>query len=234
MKVIKHVCLALLLTLTCGCAATNFADIGRAPAMSPIGEGLQPASYTLPGSAVRPTDNYHSIWNANADLYRDPRAKMAGDVITVIISMQEKATLDNKTDRSRDSQTKAGFDYLSDLPIFSSKGQGSLDVNSQSSTSGAGKIDRAEEIKLSIAAMVTNVLPNGNLVIGGSQEVLVNYEMRVLNVGGIVRPRDISRDNTISYEKIAEARIAYGGRGRLMEVQQPGWGHQLYDKLGPF
>ena len=85
-----------------------------------------------------------------------------------------------------------------------------------------------------MAAIVTGLLPNGHLMISGSQEVRVNAEMRVLNVGGIVRPRDISRGNTISYEKIAEARISYGGRGRLTDVQQPGWGHQIYDIVAPF
>jgi flagellar L-ring protein FlgH len=228
-----YACLLLLPALTGGCGA-NLAEVGRPPSMSAIGDGVQPVAYSVPGVSPRRSTSYHSLWDANADLYRDPRATKAGDVITVVISMQDKAKLDNKTDRSRDSQTKAGFDYLSDLAIFQSKGAVNADVNSQSSTKGAGKIDRAEEIKLSIAAMVTEVLPNGNLLIGGSQEVRVNYEMRVLNVAGIVRPRDISRGNTISYEKIAEARISYGGRGRLMEVQQPGWGHQIYDQVGPF
>ena len=86
---------------------------------------------------------------------------------------------------------------------------------------------------MSVAAVVTDVLPNGNLIVSGSQEVRVNYELRVLNIAGIVRPRDISKDNTIAYNKIAEARISYGGRGRIMEVQQPAWGQQLFDRFKP-
>jgi flagellar L-ring protein precursor FlgH len=117
---------------------------------------------------------------------------------------------------------------------WSSKGQADGNVNSQTSTKGAGKIDRTEEVKFSVAAVVIDTLPNGNFLISGSQEVRVNYEMRVLNVAGIVRPRDIGRNNTIAYDKVAEARISYGGRGRLMEVQQPAWGHQIYDRVGPF
>jgi flagellar L-ring protein precursor FlgH len=99
---------------------------------------------------------------------------------------------------------------------------------------GQGNIDRQEQIQVSVAAVVTRVLPNGNLVISGSQEVRVNYELRQLTVAGIVRPSDVSRANTVSYDHIAEARISYGGRGRLSEVQQPSWGQQLTDWLKPF
>ena len=102
-----------------------------------------------------------------------------------------------------------------------------------SSTQGQGTIDRSEKIQLAVAAVVTDVLPNGNLIVSGSQEVRVNYELRLLNVAGIVRPQDISKANTISYDKIAEARISYGGRGRIMEVQQPTLLQQIYDRLKP-
>ncbi len=109
-----------------------------------------------------------------------------------------------------------------------------MNATSTSSTQGQGNIDRQEQIQVSVAAVVTEVLPNGNLVISGSQEVRVNYELRQLTVAGIVRPSDISRDNTIAYDRIAEARISYGGRGRLSEVQQPSWGQEIYDFVKPF
>jgi flagellar L-ring protein precursor FlgH len=104
---------------------------------------------------------------------------------------------------------------------------------SDTSTDGKGKIDRSETLKLMVAAVVTGILENGNLVISGSQEVRVNQEIRILNVAGIVRPQDVNSDNQISYEKIAEARISYGGRGRLMEVQQPPRGQQAVDLFSP-
>src|SRR5262249_40644291 len=151
------------------------------------------------------------------DLYRDPRACRVGDVITVVISMQDKAKLDNKTDRSRDSQIKASLDWLGSIAGWTDAGKGNANLSTNTQIKGNGQIDRTEDIKLSIAAIVTDVLPNGNLMISGSQEFRVNTEMRVLNVGGIVRPRDISRGNTISYEKIAEARMSYGGRGNLSD-----------------
>ncbi|WP_041802491.1 flagellar basal body L-ring protein FlgH [Rhodopseudomonas palustris] len=222
-------CLALA-----GCA-NNLAELGQAPAMSPIGQGLYADARAIP---VEPRSRYaqnrYSLWNERRDLYRDPRASRVGDLLTVTISMNDKATLDNKTDRSRDSETKFKTNYLAEFLPWSSKGKLEANVDSQTSTKGTGKIDRTEEVKFSVAAAVVDVLPNGNLLIAGSQEVRVNYEMRVLHVGGIVRPLDITRNNTIAYEKVAEARISYGGRGRLMEVQQPAWGHQVYDQVVPF
>jgi flagellar L-ring protein precursor FlgH len=231
MKVLRLLFVFLVLS---GCG-TNLAELNQPPFMSPVGQGLQAEARAIPVEGRgRYAPGYQSLWDERKDLYRDPRAARVGDPITVTISMNDKATLDNKTDRSRDSQTKFSADYLVDLFGWSSKGQADGNVNSQTSTKGAGKIDRTEEVKFSVAAVVIDTLPNGNFLISGSQEVRVNYEMRVLNVAGIVRPRDIGRNNTIAYDKVAEARISYGGRGRLMEVQQPAWGHQIYDRVGPF
>lgn len=227
--------LIVLLALSAG-GCSNLAEIGQAPAMSPVGDGVHLVSSPMPGSAPpRTRRSYQSVWDeTGGDIFGDPRAKRPGDVLTVAISIDEKAKLDNKTGRSRDSKTAFGLDYLVDVGGTNTAGTGNANINSKSSTQGEGKIDRAEEIKLSVAVVVTDVLPNGNLMISGSQEVRVNQEMRVLQVAGLVRPRDISRLNVISYEKIAEARISYGGRGRLMEVQQPAWGHQIYDAVVPF
>ncbi|MGP9813372.1 flagellar basal body L-ring protein FlgH [Rhodopseudomonas sp. NSM] len=217
-----------------GCAV-NPAEINQAPFMSPIGHGLHADARGIPvEQRDRNAPRRHSLFDERKDLYRDPRASRVGDLLTVTISMNDKAILDNKTDRSRDSQTRLGADYLAEFLPWSKSGEFEANVNSKTSTKGTGKIDRAEEVKFSVAAVVVDVLPNGNLLISGSQEVRVNYEMRVVNVGGIVRPLDITRHNTIAYEKVAEARISYGGRGRLMEVQQPAWGQQIYDQVVPF
>jgi flagellar L-ring protein precursor FlgH len=123
------------------------------------------------------------------------------------------------------------------LPLLKGRQPGSTidsSIDSKSSTKGEGAITRSESIELLVAAVVTGTLPNGNLVISGTQEVRVNFEVRVLTVEGIVRPRDISTENMVSYEKIAEARISYGGRGTVTDMQQPGWGQQLLDLNTPF
>ena len=217
-----------------GCAADP-REINREPAMTAVGSGLAahdvpPPLATFPASAPRYPD---SLWSTTTrSLYGDPRALHVGDTLTVEIVLDDRAELDNRSDRSRDSTI--GLDLGVEVPsIGVSTGLGG-NVGSNSDSVGRGSITRSEALDLSIAAVVTSVLPNGNLVISGSQEVRVNYEMRVLNIAGIVRPIDISKDNTIAYEKIAEARLAYGGRGRLSEVQQPAYGQQLYDIAVPF
>ena len=213
-----------------GCA-TRPQEVAREPILTPIGAGLTPnvvphrfAGYTPPPPA------FNSLYQDGASLYRDPRAMKPGDVLTVNIAINDKASLGNNTDRSSDSEiTNTLSANVAKLGVNSA-----LNSVSKSSANGQGTIDRSEKIQVSVAAVVTEALPDGNLVVSGSQEVRVNFEIRQLFVAGIVRPRDISKDNTISYEKIAEARISYGGRGRLTEVQQPAWGQQIYDNLKPF
>ena len=232
-----------VVALLSGCA-DRVKDFAREPHMTPVGAGVRSAAVSMPTEPV-PQVAYrpgNSIWqDTSADLYRDPRAMRPGDVVTVKIAIKDKATLDNTTEQSRDAKRNLNFDASYDmtnmkLPLLKGKGNGTIDgtINSGTSTKGDGSITRSESIELLIAAVVTDVLPNGNMVISGSQEVRVNFEVRVLTVAGVVRPRDISTDNSVSYDKIAEARISYGGRGRITEVQQPGWGHQLFDWLSPF
>ncbi len=204
--------------------------------MSPVGTGLvadvQPSASAVFLRTEQPRPQ--TIWNGNrADIFSDPRAAKIGDVVTVNIAINDSATFGNATERSLKSQVDTGFDFKLGVNNKTTEVQPQLTSSALSSTQGEGTTDRSEKIQLAVAAVVTDVLPNGNLVVSGSQEVRVNFELRLLNVAGIVRPRDISRNNTISYDKVAEARISYGGRGRLMEVQQPAIGQQIYDWFKP-
>lgn len=232
--------IAVIAGAFCGGCADTLREVSREPNMTPVGAGLNPQMVpvvsTPPAKVVYRGD--HSLWqDASADMFKDRRALNVGDVMTVKIDIRDKAELDNETNRKRDGTMDMGIDasYADGVPLKPRTGV-NLDAqfNTKSETKGKGEINRRENIELLVAAVVTEILPNGNLVISGSQEVRVNYEMRVLQVSGIVRPRDISADSSVSYEKIAEARIAYGGRGRLNEVQQPGWGQQILDKVYPF
>lgn len=205
--------------------------------MTAVGEGLnvQTNLQQISDSRAVYSGPARSLWDEHGgDLFRDARAARIGDLITVVIAMNDSAILGNSTDRASESVFKSEFDGSISLPILIGASSGSANAGTTSRAKGQGNIGRSEKIQMSVAAVVTELLPNGNLLIAGSQEVRVNYELRELKVSGIVRPRDVSRDNTITYEKIAEARISYGGRGRLSEVQQPSLVHQIVDLVRPF
>ncbi|MDF8353276.1 flagellar basal body L-ring protein FlgH [Ensifer adhaerens] len=223
--------------LLAGCQNQALNEIGRAPSMSPIGSGLQYSQ--TPQLAMYPKQprqmvNGYSLWNdQQAALFKDARAINVGDILTVDIKINEGATFDNKTDRSR--KNSSGFNVgASGKSQTSDFGwSGDLKYGSNTKTEGDGTTERSEKLRVLVAAVVTGVLENGNLLISGSQEVRVNHELRILNVAGIVRPRDVDADNVISYDRIAGARISYGGRGRLTEVQQPPYGQQFMDLFSP-
>jgi flagellar L-ring protein FlgH len=225
----------LVVCALAGCS-TDIRDIGVAPHMTAVGTGMvAPAELPPTFEAYPQPVRMASLWqDSGGDLFRDARAAKIGDLITVVISMNDSATLDNTSNRQRESVFTNAFDGAVSLPVYANNSSGSFNAAAGSSTKGQGNIDRSEKIQLSVAAVVTEVLPNGNLLISGSQEVRVNFELRELKVSGIVRPRDVSRDNTITYDKVAEARISYGGRGRIMEVQQPALVQQVLDLVKPF
>lgn len=219
-----------------GCAG-ELREVGRAPALSPVGSGLEPAAMTThayPEPPSRPVKRF-SLWNdEQSQLFKDARALTVGDIMTVNISINDRATLSNESDRSRTTSRQFGVNGAFEWEGIGSGGSSDLDLSSRSDSAGSGATARSENIRLQVAAVVTDVLPNGNLVIRGSQEVRVNYEMRILTIAGIVRPADIGAQNSINYERIAEARISYGGRGRITEVQQPPIGQQIVDLVSPF
>ncbi|MFA7306102.1 MAG: flagellar basal body L-ring protein FlgH [Hyphomicrobium sp.] len=231
-------CLALLLP---ACAMDQLKEVGREPVMSPVGSGLLPERLPhvqLPVTKAAYTSGNSTWRDSGADLFRDARAFKNGDVVTVKVQIKDQATLGNTLNRKRDSSVglTSALDYDFGFGGAGAAGSGSLNGNLDrtTSTDSKGGITRSENINLLVAAVVSEVLPNGNLVISGTQEVRVNFEVRVLSVAGIIRPRDISTDNQISYDKIAEARVSYGGRGRVMEVQQPAYGQQILDIVAPF
>ncbi|MBX2806652.1 MAG: flagellar basal body L-ring protein FlgH [Hyphomicrobiales bacterium] len=233
--------LILILCVPISACAVDHKDIGRRPHLTEIGSGMQVSTIAIPPPAVliEKSVSNTSLWrDKRADLFLDTRAMNIGDVLTVYISINDDASLDNSSRRNRsaDRDFDVGLDYDVNVARFAHTGQLDIgtNVDASSSSEGGGSIARSETVNLRVAVVVVEVLPNGNLVISGSQEVRVNFEVRVLNVSGIVRPRDIEGDNAISYDRIAEARISYGGRGRIMEVQQPGLGQQIIDIITPF
>jgi len=227
-------------------ACTGLADVGRAPEFSPLeGSYQHHAMYSNPlpqdADPDAPSDEA-SLWTSGrSSLFGDRRAELRGDILTVVIEIDEKAEISNKTDRSRSSGQTMGVPSLfgipqrldAELPAGATLAD-AVSITSQSSYQGDGSVARNEKLTLRVAATVVEELPNGVLRIEGQQEVRVNFEMRELIVTGYVRPTDISRQNEITYDKIAGARISYGGRGQITAVQQPRYGDQIVDAILPF
>ncbi len=226
-----------------GCSRLE--DVGRAPEFTPADTTSEVAAMGYPtmGAKARTPSNIRgSLWTgARGSLLGDRRAGIQGDILTVVIEIDERAEISNATDRSRSGTETSSAPTLLGIPQIVDRvlpGDASLanaaEINSASRSSGNGSVSRNETLELKVAATVVGVLENGVLRIQGSQEVRVNFEIRELLVTGYVRPEDISRRNEITYDKIAAARISYGGRGQITDVQQPRYGQQIADIILPF
>jgi flagellar L-ring protein FlgH len=229
-----------------GCA--NVKDALRVtPQLSPVGMGPPLTTPPPTGLPMPPVQEQryaaNSLWRAGArTFFNDQRAARVGDLLTVKIQIDDSAQVSNSTDRSRTSSTSTGVTNFLGLEKAISRAlpTGAVDTSSlingegDTSMAGSGAVNRQEKIELTMAAMVTQVMPNGNLAIAGRQEVRVNSELRELTVAGIIRPEDIASDNTIRNSQIAEARISYGGRGVISTVQKPAWGQRISDAISPF
>jgi len=241
---------ALLATAMVALVACNafdrVSDIGGEPKLGSIEDptlapGYIPVKMPMPPPSLA-TQQPNSLWQTGARaFFRDQRASRVGDILTVLVTINDQAQLQNETKRSRDNSDTAGltnfFGFESHLQNWLPKAvdPGSLvDTSSATSNDGKGSIARQEQIDIQLAATIIQVLPNGNLVIQGKQQVSVNFDLRELTISGIIRPQDIDSTNSISYNQIAEARIEYGGKGEVQDVQQPRYGDQLFDILMPF
>ncbi|CAL8972266.1 flagellar basal body L-ring protein FlgH [Rhodoplanes serenus] len=234
----------LAATLAGGCSAIDrLSSVGEQPALRAIENptaqpGYKPVQMPMP-TPQPAVYNPNSLWrNGSRAFFKDQRAHQVGDILTVTVKVTDKAKYENETSRSRSGNENSGVtDFIGTKTFPTAKAPlpgRILTADSTGSSDGKGTIDRKEELSTIVAAVVTQVLPNGNLVVEGRQEIRVNFEIRELIVAGIVRPEDIQSDNTIDSTKIAEARIAYGGRGQITDVQQPRYGQQLLDVILPF
>jgi flagellar L-ring protein precursor FlgH len=248
MKYVLPVLLAASLLSGCG-AVGRLKNVGKAPSLSPAEEPVAPrlepslgnqSTNGRAGTAQDAAPGGASLFRTGAGaFFRDQRASRVGDIVTIRINIADNAKVDNSTSRSRTGNESGGIAALLGLekPISKITGSDSgnlVDTTSNSRSVGAGNTARSEQINMTMAGSVVDVLPNGNLLIRGRQEVRINFELRELVVTGIIRPEDIGRDNSIRHSQIADARISYGGRGQLTDAQQARWGQQIYDALFPF
>ena len=240
---------ALLLAAMLATGCDRLSNVGQEPKFTPPGAPKSPPPPPAPQRMALATPPPEppvqgaaaaSLWRQGPySLFGDRRASRPGDLVTVVIEIDDSASISNETERSRSGSENLGVSALLGLPALiegaiNAGTDPAASISSSSAAGGAGSVSRNEKITLRIAATVMQVLPNGHMVIAGSQEVRVNYELRDLQVSGIIRPQDVSRRNEITYDRIAAARIAYGGRGQISDMQQPRWGHQIADIVLPF
>ncbi len=234
--------LACLVLGACG-SLTRISEVGRPPEMTPTSDPTKDPTWrpiTMPMPNREPTPNEaNSLWRAGSRaFFKDQRAAQVGDIVTILVAMNDTANVKNQTTASRSSAENGGmanfFGMESLMPPTVKDPSKLLTVNSSNNNGGTGQIQRTDTVTLRVAGVVTQVLPNGNLVVAARQEFRVNAELRELQITGVIRPQDIASDNTVQHDRMAEARIAYGGRGQLTEVQSPRWGQQLLDILLPF
>lgn len=241
---LRSLALAALLAPLAACSTVK--EAVRGPDLAPVGYPASLAPITQPMVSARESGpqpaSANSLWRSGARaFFNDQRAGRVGDILTVNIDIDDSAKTNNATTSSRTAGMTAGVPHL--LGLESSLGKilpggfdpaNAVETNSASNNAGSGSVNRQEKINLTIAAVVTGILPNGNMVIQGTQEVRTNAEVRQLTVAGIVRPEDISSANTIRHTQIAEARISYGGRGDISRVQKTPAGQSLIERFSPF
>lgn len=245
MRRLPPLLLALVMLSACG-QADRLSRLGRAPDFTPVTDPTadprwRPVSMPMPAPHEAPP-MANSLWRPGSRTFlRDQRAAQVGDLITILVSIQDQAQLQNRTQSSRVGGQEMGIPALLGLESAIPRVLPStvnparlVGTNSTGTSDGTGSVRRTEQITLRLAGTITQTLPNGNMVVQGRQEVRVNNEMRELTVQGVVRPQDIGSDNTVRHDRLAEARIAYGGRGSISDVQQPRLGQQLLDILLPF
>lgn len=235
---------ALLILGGCG-ALSRVAEIGRQPELSPPADptrdpNWRPLAMPMPAGQAAPPES-NSLWRQGARaFFKDQRAAQVGDIVTVLVNITDAADMKNQTSTNRSGVENMGvpnfFGMESKIPkIFRDAVAANLvSVNSQGTTAGTAAIKRNETVTLRLAGVITQVLANGNLVVAARQEVRVNSELRELTVAGVIRSQDIASDNTVHHDRMAEARISYGGRGQLTYAQSPRLGQQILDTLLPF
>ena len=241
----KPTTLALLTfcSLLSGCGAlSRLSDLGRPPSMTPITDptaahDYRPLTMPMPPLQQTPPD-LASLWRPGSRaFFKDQRAAQVGDLLTVLVDITDNADFENNGTATRTGAESMGVPNLFGLKqkvVQAALGATSVSTNSTNSNISTGSTKRTETVTLRLAGTITQVLPNGNFVVGARQEVRVNSELRILQVSGIVRPQDITGDNTITHDRMAEARISYGGKGQLTDLQTPRYGQQLMDIILPF
>ncbi|AQS86206.1 MAG: flagellar basal body L-ring protein FlgH [Acetobacter aceti] len=233
---------SLISLSACNGGIGSLSEIGHPPAMTRTQDPTRDTAYrpvTMPMPPLQPPPaEVASLWRPGSRaFFKDQRAAQVGDLVTVIVDITDNATMVDNTSASGGGSESMGIPSLFGFhgkAVSHIIGSGAFSTSSNNSNTAAGRISRNETVTVRVAGTITQVLPNGNFVVVGRQEVRVNSELRELQVTGVVRPQDITADNTVTHDRMAEARISYGGRGQLSILQTPRYGQQLIDAIAPF
>jgi flagellar L-ring protein FlgH len=243
MNLPSSLCYVLCAVVLSGCGTlSRLSEVGRDPAMTASADPTKDPAWrpvTMPMPARQPSPNEaNALWRSGSRaFFKDQRAAQVGDIVTVLVRMNDAANLKNVTSANRSSTETAGMPNFFGLEAMIPKTvtpSTLISASSGNNNTGAGQIQRNEAVTLRLAGVVTQVLPNGNLVVAARQEFMVNSELRDLRVTGVIRPQDIASDNTVLHDRMAEARIAYAGKGQLTDLQRARWGQQMIDIMMPF
>lgn len=249
-KSISLIVVALASTTLTACSSTldkldninkpaPFSDV-RNPTEQPE---YKPMSWPLPENSPPNKQYANSLWQPGARaFFRDGRASRVGDLLKVNVRINDKLQFINQTEAKRttiDNATSAETMGIAEkaaklIPHLQMNPDQLVDITGNNNVKGTGTINRQDVITTQVTAIITQLLPNGNFVIDGTQEIMMNQDVREVSVRGVVRPQDIRSDNTIDSYQIAEARIAYTSRGQLSDQQKPRWGGQIIDAIAPF
>lgn len=240
----KHSLSLLSLIFLSGCngGLSHLSEIGHPPAMTRTQDPTRDTSYrpvTMPMPPLQPPPSeVASLWRPGSRaFFKDQRAAQVGDLVTIIVDITDNATMVDNTSAAGTGSESMGMPSLFGFhgkALSHLTSSSAFSTSSNNSNTAAGRISRNETVTVRVAGTITQVLPNGNFMVVGRQEVRVNSELRELQVTGVVRPQDITADNTVTHDRMAEARISYGGRGQLSILQQPRYGQQLFDAIAPF
>lgn len=246
-RILKVSLVVMLTMIMSGCGTWGkLSRIGKEPEISEMENKVvarEKNPMLMGGEESQEYAGSNSLWKkGSSGFFKDQRATKVGDIITVMVSAQDTALMENKTEQNRDNNSSSvginafgGYEgYLGKVMPSGVNPSKLIDVTSNHDISGEGKVDRKEKINMTMAAVVTQVLGNGNLVIEGTQEIRVNRELRKLSVQGIIRRADIRSNNTIESTKIAELRVSYGGEGVVSDMQEPRYGRSFIDIISPF
>lgn len=226
-----------------GCmGATTMSEVGHPPRMTRVSDptrepGYRPVTMPTPPLQAPPTE-VGSLWRPGSRaFFKDQRASQAGDLLTIKVEVADTANVTNNTTASGSGSEDFGIPSLLGFKggmLSHLTNSDALNTSSSSANTGAGTIRRVDTVTITLAGVITQVLPNGNFVVVARQEVRVNGELRQIMVSGVVRPQDISEDNVVTHDRIAEARISYGWRGQLTQYQEPRYGQKALNSILPF